>query len=557
MTFDRDDRESVDTALIPARILNEHVYCPRLAWLEWEAKAFVENADTAEGSDTHRRVDKERGALPSAAGSTSSETVATSVNLSSARLGLIAKLDKVELGDGQAIPVETKKGKPKEGKIPVWEPELAQLTAQALLLRDQGYEVPRAEVFFAETRTRKEIEIPGNAEEWISGLVAEIRANASQPTPPPPLIDSPKCGRCSLVTVCLPDETNLLRAGEGTTPRRLIAADSPAKPLYVTTPGAFLRKKSKRLILEHDGEELGTRRMIDISHIAVFGNVTVGAAVMRACLDEDIPILWLTHGGWFSGYSIPHGGSWVARRQLQYAVAAAPDRAVPFAAAFVSGKIRNQRTLLRRLSSADTDPTLDQLKSLVAQADDCEQVATLLGIEGAAARLYFQSLPSMLNAVKDDFDFNGRNRRPPRDPVNAMLSFTYALLLRDTTVAAIAAGLDPQVGLLHQPHFGRPSLALDLAEEFRPLIADSAVIMAINNGEVREGHFVRRADAVSLNKGGRTAMIKAYERRVAVKLTHPLFGYKTTYRRAMELQARQLASALEGDLDRYRPVVTR
>lgn len=557
MISDRDDRGSAETALVPVRILNEHVYCPRLAWLEWEAKAFVDNADTAEGSDAHRRVDQERGPMPSGDDPPPSEAVATSVNLSSTRLGLIAKLDKVELGDGRAIPVETKKGKPKEGKVPVWEPELAQLTAQALLLREHGYEVPRAEVFFAGTRTRKEVQIPEDAESWISGLVAEVRTNASRPTPPPPLVDSPKCGRCSLVTVCLPDETNLLKAGEATRPRRLIAGDSPAKPLYVTTPGAFLRKKSKRLILELDGEELGNRRIIDISHLAVFGNVTVGAAAMRACLEEDIPILWFTHGGWFSGYSIPHGGSWVARRQLQYAVAADSDGSTPFAAAFVGGKIRNQRTLLRRLGSAVTDAVLDQLKSLSIQADGCERVATLLGIEGTAARLYFQNLPSMLTAETDDFDFNGRNRRPPRDPVNAMLSFAYALLLRDTAVAAIAAGLDPQVGFLHQPHFGRPSLALDLAEEFRPLIADSAVIMALNNGEVRESHFTRRADAVSLNKKGRAAMIKAYERRVAVKLTHPLFGYKTTYRRAMELQARQLASALEGDLDRYRPVTTR
>lgn len=556
MSLSRDDRESADTALVPARILNEHVYCPRLAWLEWEAKAFVENADTAEGSDVHRRVDEERGSVPPS-GSESDASVATSVSLSSARLGLVAKLDKVELRGRVAIPVETKKGKPKEGKAPLWEPERAQLTAQALLLRDEGYEVPHAEVFFAETRERKEVPISDDAEEWISGLVAEIRANASRTTPPPPLIDSPKCGRCSLVTVCLPDETNLLKAGEGTRPRRLIAGDSPAKPLYVSTPGAFLRKKSRRLVLELDGEELGNRRMIDVSHLAVFGNVTVGSAVMRACLEEDIPILWFTHGGWFSGYSIPHGGSWVARRQLQYAAATEESQATPLATAFISGKIRNQRTLLRRLSSTDVTPVLDQLKALAAQADGCDQVSTLLGIEGTAARLYFQNLPSMLNTSSDDFDFNGRNRRPPRDPVNAMLSFAYALLLRDTTVSAIAAGLDPQVGFLHQPHFGRPSLALDLAEEFRPLIADSAVIMALNNGEVREGHFVRRAGAVSLNKKGRAAMIKAYERRVAVKSTHPLFGYKTTYRRAMELQARQLASCLDGELERYRAVVTR
>lgn len=557
MSLSRDDRDAVDTALVPVRILNEHVYCPRLAWLEWEAKAFVDNADTAVGRDAHRGVDEERGAVRPADNAVTDSKVATSLNLSSEKLGLISKLDKVEFEGQTAIPVETKKGRPKQGKIPVWEPEVAQLTAQVLLLRDHGYDVPRAEVFFAETKTRTTVDIAENATEWIAGLVAEIRENIASATPPPPLKDSSKCGRCSLVSICLPDETNLLKSGEGSAPRKLVAGDSPANPLYVTTPGAFLRKKSGRLILERDGEQLGSRRLIDISHLAVFGNVTVGSAAMRACLEDDIPVLWFSHGGWFSGYSIPNGGSWVARRKRQYAVAEDRDLANSLATAFVGGKIRNQRTLLRRLGSTEAGSTLDQLKSLAAEADRCDRTASLLGIEGTAARLYFQSFSSMLNSGDSEFEFTNRNRRPARDPVNAMLSFSYALLVRDTTVAAIAAGLDPQVGLLHQPHFGRPSLALDLAEEFRPLIADSAVVMALNNGEVRKGHFVRRANAVSLTRLGRATLINAYERRVAVKLTHPLFGYKTTYRRAMELQARQLAGALEGDLDRYRPITTR
>jgi CRISPR-associated protein Cas1 len=138
-----------------------------------------------------------------------------------------------------------------------------------------------------------------------------------------------------------------------------------------------------------------------------------------------------------------------------------------------------------------------------------------------------------------------------------MLSFAYALLVRDTTVAALAAGLDPQIGIMHQPHFGRPSLALDLAEELRPLVADSAVLMAINNAEVQDRHFVRRGGAVALTESGRKRLIRSYERRMHVKLRHPLFGYEVTYRRAAELQARQLAAVVEGQLDEYRPLTTR
>ncbi len=171
VSLSRDDRDAVDTALVPVRILNEHVYCPRLAWLEWEAKAFVDNADTAVGRDAHRGVDEERGAVRPADNAVTDSKVATSLNLSSEKLGLISKLDKVEFEGQTAIPVETKKGRPKQGKIPVWEPEVAQLTAQVLLLRDHGYDVPRAEVFFAETKTRTtvDMELPRSERRFPNG----------------------------------------------------------------------------------------------------------------------------------------------------------------------------------------------------------------------------------------------------------------------------------------------------------------------------------------------------------------------------------------------------
>jgi len=290
-----------DAALVPARIINEHAYCPRLAWLEWEARAFTDNLDTVEGTDAHRRVDRGRGDIDPFA---EDDATATSLALSSERLGVTAKLDRVELRDGVSVPVETKHGKPLKGPSPVWPPELAQITAQALLLRELGHDVPYAEVFFPETRTRHRIELPDDAEPWIVGLVAAIRANAASPTPPPPLVDSPKCPRCSLVSVCLPDETNLLADRAPQPRRRLVAADDPREPLYVMSPLAIVRKRRERLVLQVDGEEQGSRRLLDVSHVAVYGNGTITSGALRACLDADVPVLWFSAGGWFSGYSI-------------------------------------------------------------------------------------------------------------------------------------------------------------------------------------------------------------------------------------------------------------
>lgn len=548
--------------LVPARILNEHVYCPRLAWLEWEARAFTDNLETVEGRDAHRRVDEERGSPPEPpgdgdpAGATGGDVVATAVTLSSDRLGVVAKLDRVERRDGRVYPVETKRGRPRTGADGVvWEPELAQLTVQALLLREEGHAVEHAEVFFAATRTRHEVGIPGGGEHWIRGLVDDVRANAASPTPPPPLVDSPKCDRCSLAPICLPDETNLLRDGEGPAPRRLVAKDDPAAPLHVVTPGSFVRRRGGRLVLEHRGERVATRRLLDVSHVAAFGNVSLSGGAMRACLDADIPVVWFSAGGWLAGYAVPNGGSWVARRVAQHARAAAGSPEL--AAAFVAGKIRNQRTLLRRLGDDGQAERVDRLTAIAGQAGACGDVGSLLGLEGTAARWYFDGFPALLTRSGDEFVFEGRNRRPPTDPVNAMLSFAYALLLRDAVIGCLAAGLDPQVGFLHRPRFGRPSLALDLAEEFRPLVADSAVIMAVNNGEIRSRDMVRRGAAVGLTDDGRRRMIAAYERRVSVSLRHPLFGYDVSYRRAIELQARQLAAVIEGQLERYRPLTTR
>jgi len=160
-----------------------------------------------------------------------------------------------------------------------------------LLLRDAGYQVDHAEVFFAETRSRRRIEIDEALVQRTKEAISELRDNAARDEPPPPLVDSPKCPRCSLVGICLPDEVTLLRGSSDDAPRRLMAADPPAKPLYATTPGSRVSKRGGRVILLEERKEVATRRLIDVSHLAVFGNVDVGSAVLRACFEAGIPVL--------------------------------------------------------------------------------------------------------------------------------------------------------------------------------------------------------------------------------------------------------------------------
>jgi CRISPR-associated protein Cas1 len=197
-------------------------------------------------------------------------------------------------------------------------------------------------------------------------------------------------------------------------------------------------------------------------------------------------------------------------------------------------------------------------------AERASSLEELLGIEGNAARIYFGEFGGMIKPEEDGgggegftFDFERRNRRPPRDPVNALLSLAYSVLAKDLTIACYAVGFDPYIGFYHQPRYGRPALALDLMEPFRPLIAESAVLTAVNTRMVTVGDFVRSGPAVALTPNGRKGFFRAYELRMDTMAVHPVVGTRFSYRRMLEVQARLLGRVLEGEIAEYPVFVTR
>ena len=206
---------------------------------------------------------------------------------------------------------------------------------------------------------------------------------------------------------------------------------------------------------------------------------------------------------------------------------------------------------------------LSEFRRDIDAAERAHDLPQLLGVEGNAAARYFRHFGQMLSAPgeggADDwpFDFERRTRRPPTDPVNALLSYAYSLLARSVAVTLTAVGFDAYRGFYHQSRYGRPALALDVMEPFRPLIADSAVLTAINNGEVGAADFVRAGGAVNLNERGRRAFIATFERRMSQEITHPIFGYAAQYRQIVEIQCRLLGRHLLGEIDRYPNLTTR
>lgn len=541
--------------LVPARMLNEYAYCPRLFFLEWVDQLWASNADVAEGDRRHRRVDAGGGAAPLP--EEGQLKVARSVELSSERLGITAKLDLLEGAGGHVIPVDVKKGHPTaEGQA--WEADAVQVCGQVLLLREHGYACQRGEVFYAQTRQRVVVEPVPELIARTLEIVAEARSTAAKLVPPPPLKSSPKCPRCSLVGICLPDETNVLSRRNDSQPRRLIAADPDAVPLYVTEPGSMIGIDGGRLTVSKRREQLASVRLIDVLHVCAYGNVQVSAQAMRSLFERDIDVFHFSYGGWLLGLTTALPSKNVMLRIRQTTAAARGQIDAP--RRMIAGKIRNSRVLLRRNGGDSTARTVGQLAELARRAEEAEGAPELLGIEGAAARLYFDAFPQLIprSAELPGPAFSGlRNRRPPTDAVNCLLSFCYAMLAKEMLAACLAVGFDPYVGLLHRPRFGRPAMALDLAEEFRPLLADSTVLTLINNREVGSADFIVRAGAVTLTADGRKAVIRAWERRMTTQLRHPKFGYVVSYRRAVELQARILAAYLVGELPGYEPLVTR
>lgn len=546
--------------LIPARILNEHVYCPRLAYLEWVQGEWAENADTLEGHLVHRSVDVERGNLPEPTGWGEGSVRARSVTLSSERLGIVARIDLVE-GEGGAVrPVDFKKGRRPHVARGAYDPERVQLCAQGLLLREHGYACEEGFLYYAESRERVRVPFDDELIAMTLRAIEEVRANAKSGRIPPPLVDSPKCPRCALVSICLPDETIALREGEGTA-RPLAVAHEVGLPLHVQEPGARLSRRGEEIEITRDGTLLATVRMREISSVSLYGPIHVSAAALVELLRRGISVCWLSSGGWLQGLAVGMTHRNVELRAAQYRASFDPEASLRIARVLVADKILNSRVLLRRNWKRGDPPraAFAALRQLAARARRADSREELLGLEGQAAAVYFRHLAGTFSAgpLANTFAFDRRNRRPPTDPVNAMLSLAYAVLVRSMISAVLAAGFDPFRGFYHQPRYGRPSLALDLAEPFRPILADSTVIQVINNRELGSEDFIRRGEAANLTTEGRRRFLAALERRLGLEVTHPVLGYRLSYRRLLELHARLLGRHLLGELKAMPSFVTR
>ncbi|MFA5264368.1 MAG: CRISPR-associated endonuclease Cas1 [Opitutaceae bacterium] len=593
---DASIRTSDDLAAQPpmgVRNLHNFIYCPRLFYFQWVENIFEENADTAAGSAMHRQADQPsrmdderatalRDGLPEGA-------KVRSLRLESSTLGLIGVVDIIEGGpDGSCI-IDYKKGSARrleDGTRTAKQPDAVQMAAYALLLREHGTSIESAAIYYAEDKRRVTVPLTEELFAKTQAALAEARGVAATGKLPPPLANDRRCDFCSAYPVCLPRESawwaqarertiaedaqlrfafppgDLPAEFTGTPPDDHDPLPPPRPPrddgelLVVQKGGSQVGQRGGEFVVTVQGEIVRKLPLHQVRGIFLYGAVQLTAQAAESCLELGIDVSYFAASGRFLGLLRGLPASGVDARLGQARLFAEPFFRLRLARECIRAKISNQRTMLMRNGDVP-----DRMLRLLAEArdatDDVRDLGELLGCEGAAANLYFEQFASMLKGAEWRFDFQGRNRRPPRDPVNALLSLGYSILAKELAGVCHAVGLDPFLGFLHQPRYGRPALALDLMEEFRPLVADSVAISLINRGEIDPADFIRSASGTFLNEQGRRRFWEAWFRRMDTEVSHPEFGYKMSYRRMLEVQARQLWRVVRGDAPAYHGFTTR
>jgi CRISPR-associated protein Cas1 len=543
--MDRDDWLSVYAVA-------EYTYCPRSFYYHLHGHEAA-NRFIADGRVRHTFVDEP--------GSRSRPEVQQelSVRLGSEELGLSGVADIVErTPDGEFSIIDYKRGTDREPNLF----QRVQLCLLALLLEEErGIGVERGHVHFVGSNKRREVVFDQELRRRSLEALEGARRTAEELKPPPPPNDE-RCRGCNHYEICLPEEVDWLSRGAvgGLKKGTPLAALPEGRTVYVDKQGAYVGKRADTLRISYKRKELSRIPLTEVRKLCLFGNVNLSTAAVRELLRRDIPVVYLSGYGRYEGIFLPERTANVPLRLEQFRARDDETHRLQLCRVIVSGKLHNCRTLLGRYAREKGDDTIiaarDKLKAYLDEVERAKSIESLLGLEGAAAREYFAAFAHCL-AEELPFDFVKRTRRPPTDPVNSLLSFTYTLVTTELIAACHRVGLDPHIGVYHTPLYGRPGLALDLLEELRPIFADALVLALINRREFDPDDFETRFSGVFLKKKARLRFYDRYEDRKHDEITHPVFEYKVSYRRLFELQARILAKTFVGELPDYIPYKAR
>ncbi len=331
--------------------------------------------------------------------------------------------------------------------------------------------------------------------------------------------------------------------------------------VYVTQDDAFIGKIDERIHVKADKKKILEVPLIKVDGLVILGRANFSPALVSELLSRKIPLSFLTHTGKYLGKLEPEltKNIFVRKAQWSATIEENSSQAVHVVQSFIRGKLKNYRNLInlrnRQSPAEHLEKSIPKIQSVIDSVNTTNNIDSLRGLEGAGSAIYFSCFNQLIK--NDKFSFTTRNRRPPIDRVNSLLSLCYALLRHDIQSAVNIVGFDPYLGYLHVPRYGRPALALDLMEEFRPLVADAVVLNTINNQKLAPEDFVVEpiSNAVSLTKEGLKIFLRLYEEKKQSKFKHPVLKRQCTYQEAFEIQARLLAKYLMGETQQYPPLI--
>jgi CRISP-associated protein Cas1 len=551
--------------------LHALAYCERLFYLENVENLRVADERVYAGRRLHVEIERNE-----------DEGEWLTLQLESEKWGIVGKVDCVRRRDGRLIPYEHKRGRAARGMdgeaAPWWSDKLQIIAYAALIEEHSGQPVTEGRIRYHADNKTVRVEIDDDAWRLLAEAIGRARELQSSVIRPPVVANEKLCAKCSLAPVCLPEEARLGeqasgKQGDGApsdkaavaenrsairSPQpaiRLFPADDDRQSLHVVAQGARIGRKGDRLEITQPDEVPELYPVNEIGQVVLHGFAQITTQALGLCSQKEIGVHWLTYGGRYLGAWSSGAGS-VQRRIRQYKALTDSDFCLSLAKRLAEARVRGQLSHLLRASRDAGRGRIEAvieaiavIRRLLGPMSRARSIHSLRGYEGSIGAQYFKVLPHIITeeageAMKPD----GRNRRPPRDRTNALLSFGYSLLQRDVLNAILIVGLDPSLGFYHQPRSQAHPLALDLMELFRVPLVDLPVVASINRKQWNEDEdFQIAGQQVWLSEGGKKKLIAIYERRKSDQWKHPVIGYSLSYSRLIELEARLLEKEWMGE----------
>ncbi len=525
--------------------LHAFAYCPRLFYLEEVEELYTQDAAVFAGRRLHQEIEIEE------------DEYWEDLYLEDELLGLRGRVDALRKRDGQIIPYEHKRGRShrdEHNQPQPWESDRLQILAYCCLLEvTKGITISEGRIRYHSDNVLIHVLLDDAGRKLVRDSIKAARELRISNYRPPVIDNEYLCSRCSLAPVCLPEEARLAHNKEWQ-PKRLFPVDDERQVLHILEPGTRVGRTGEQLKISRRNEPDERVSIGQVSHIVLHSFSQLSTQALHFLAGNNVGIHFISGGGRYVGSLDNRAGS-IQRRIRQYKALNEDPFCLSLAQKLVKCRGEGQRRFLMRgkrtlkNDSNSLDKAINEIKAVLKKVNQCESLDSLLGIEGNIAALYFKALPLLLaQEVPQQLLFSGRNRRPPKDRFNALLSFGYSLLLKDVMNAILTVGLEPALGFYHQPRSQASPLALDLMEIFRVPLIDMPIVGSVNRNQWEiDTDFDIRGEQVWLSENGRRKFIHLYEERKSQSWKHPVTQYSLTYRRLIELEVRLLEKEWSGE----------